>query len=89
MAERDSIVTSYFSTLTSQTFTWKGKEYHPRVVWVNLGIIRGFTQKLFGRGWIMMRVDGEIRVLCEIKRRLPGIQASGVGFTIRDNPLHV
>lgn len=221
MAERDSldkIVTSYFATLTNQTFTWKGKEYHPRVVWVSPGIVRGFTcpegcggccprfsldyiipdgvpaghpltmravdfngqkvevwsdmqldhenpkcrnlnfdngrcgihgsqpfscdfellrsvmqkdspramftQKLFGRGWAMMRVDGERRALCEmtppddatvadvvrrlsrlelwmthfgldpirvseIKRRLPEIQASGVGFTIGDNPLHV
>jgi hypothetical protein len=25
-----------------------------------------FTQKLFGRGWAMMRVDGERRALCEM-----------------------
>lgn len=46
MAERDSldkIVTSYFATLTAQTFTWKGKTFLPRDVYVSPGIVRGFT----------------------------------------------
>lgn len=46
MAERDSldkIVTSYFATLTSETFTWGKKTYHPRDIWVSPGIVRGFT----------------------------------------------
>lgn len=46
MAERDSldkIVTSYFATLTAEPFTWRGKDYQPRTVWVSPGIVRGFT----------------------------------------------
>ena len=223
MAERDTldkIITSYFATLTAQTFTYRKKTYHPRDVWVSPGIVRGytcpagcggccprfsldyivpdgvpeghpldmrlvdfdgrqvevwsdmqkdhenpkcrnlnlddgrcgihgkqpfscdfellrsvmdkdgpramFTQKLFGRGWAMMRVDGKRGALCEmtppddetvesvrrrlsrlevwmthfgldpvraseIKRRLPEIQRSGLGFNINaaTNPLEL
>ena len=39
----DKIVTSYFATLTAETFEWQGKTYHPRDVWVSPGIVRGFT----------------------------------------------
>lgn len=46
MAERDSldkIVTSYFATVTNETFVWRGKTYAPRELHVSPLLVRGFT----------------------------------------------
>lgn len=39
----DKIVTSYFATLTSESFEWRGKTYEPRDVHVSPLILRGYT----------------------------------------------
>ena len=36
-------VTSYFATLTAEPFSYGGKEYLPRELYVSPGIVRGFT----------------------------------------------
>lgn len=39
----DKIVESYFAALTAEQFTYKGKEYLPRDLYVSPGILRGYT----------------------------------------------
>ncbi|HEY7824535.1 MAG TPA: hypothetical protein VIG24_16960 [Acidimicrobiia bacterium] len=46
MAERDSldkVVGTYFAMVTAETFTFRGKTYHPKALRVSPGIFRGFT----------------------------------------------
>lgn len=46
MAERDTldkVIGTYFAMVTAETFTFRGKTYHPKTLRVSPGIFRGFT----------------------------------------------
>jgi len=46
MAERDTlnkVIGTYFAMVTAETFTFRGKTYHPKALRVSPGVFRGFT----------------------------------------------